>query len=93
MILVCSATLLVAGCSGVGGATQEETEAEAFGDRPNIVFVLADDLAYASTQQMPEIGSLLRDGGASFENASISYPNVVPLGRPCSPASTPTTIT
>ena len=78
MILACSATFLVAGCSRAGGAAQEEAEAEASGDRPNIVFVLADDLDYASTQQMPEIGSLLRDGGASFENASISYPICCP---------------
>jgi hypothetical protein len=66
----------VAGCSGVGRAAQEEAEAPA--DQPNIIFVLADDLDYASAQQMPEIDSLLRAGGASFLNASVSYPICCP---------------
>jgi arylsulfatase A-like enzyme len=43
-----------------------------------VVFVLADDLDYASAQQMPEINSLMRDEGISFENASISYPICCP---------------
>jgi len=77
VILACLAAFSIAGCSGVGGAVQEE-EAEASVDQPNIIFVLADDLDYASAQQMPEIDSLLRDGGASFENASISYPICCP---------------
>ncbi len=77
VVLACLVAFFVVGCSGAGGAPQEE-EAEASADQPNIIFVLADDLDYASAQQMPEIGSLLRDGGASFENASISYPICCP---------------
>ena len=79
MLLACLSALLVASCSGSGGSVQEEEEeAEASSEQPNIVFVLADDLDYASAQQMPEISSLLRDGGASFENASVSYPICCP---------------
>ncbi|CAA9436857.1 MAG: Choline-sulfatase [uncultured Rubrobacteraceae bacterium] len=81
-ILASLAVICAAGCSGfeTGAAASqgEETQAPAGGDKPNVVFVLADDLDYASAQQMPEIGSLLRDGGASFENASVSYPICCP---------------
>ncbi len=77
VLVACLAVLLVAGCSGAGGAAQEE-EAEAPADQPNVIFVLADDLDYASALQMPEIGSLLRDEGVSFENASVSYPICCP---------------
>ena len=76
MLLACLMAFFVAGCSGVGRAAQEEAEAPA--DQPNIIFVLADDLDYASAQQMPEIDSLLRAGGASFLNASVSYPICCP---------------
>jgi arylsulfatase A-like enzyme len=69
--LACLAVLLVAGCSGAGGALQEE-EAEASADQPNVIFVLADDLDYASAQQMPNLRSLLAEEGASFENAFTS---------------------
>ena len=66
------AVLLIAGCSGSGGSVQEEAEAEASGDRPNVIFVLADDLDYASAQQMPNLNSLLIEQGTSFENAFTS---------------------
>jgi len=68
--------LLVAGCSGsetsTSATSQEEEEAEATADPPNIVFVLADDLDYASAQEIPALGSLLVEDGASFEEAFAS---------------------
>jgi N-acetylglucosamine-6-sulfatase len=89
-----AALLLAAGCSGSGNAqeevaSQEETAsttqpdttiggAEASADRPNIVFVLTDDLDYASAQKMPQIDALLREGGTSFENAFVSHPVCCP---------------
>jgi N-acetylglucosamine-6-sulfatase len=91
VILACSAALLVAGCSGeTKGTAREETEASAQPgatqeeateiprDRPNIVFILTDDLDYASVQQMSEIGSLLAEQGASFEEAFVSHPVCCP---------------
>jgi N-acetylglucosamine-6-sulfatase len=81
VILACSATLLVASCSGsetsASGASQaEETESPA--DQPNIIFVLADDLDYASVEQMPEISSLLAEEGLAFEEAFVSHPVCCP---------------
>ena len=70
-VLVCLLVTLLAGCSGTGEAAQEEA-AETPAAQPNIVFVLTDDLDYASAQQMPEINSLLAEGGASFESAFTS---------------------
>jgi N-acetylglucosamine-6-sulfatase len=81
VILACSAALLVAGCSGPGEAAQEEAakeEAESSSDRPNIIFVLADDLDYASAQKMPQIGSFLAEEGLSFEEAFVSHPVCCP---------------
>jgi len=52
--------------------TPKEEEAEAATDRPNIIFVLTDDLDYASAQKMPQIRSRLADEGASFEEAFVS---------------------
>ena len=69
--LVCLTLLLVAGCSGAGGSARE-AEAKASADRPNVIFVLADDLDYASAQQMPNLRSLLVEEGASFENTFTS---------------------
>ena len=76
-ILACLAALLATGCSGAGEAAQEE-EAEASVTQPNIIFVLTDDLDFASAQQMPEIGSLLVEEGLSFEKAFVSHPVCCP---------------
>jgi N-acetylglucosamine-6-sulfatase len=84
VILACLAALLVAGCSGSetsGSAAAQEVAAAGMGsahDRPNVVFVLTDDLDLASVQKMPNITSLLADQGTSFENAFVSYPICCP---------------
>ena len=49
-VLTCLVVFLAFGCSGLG-ATQEEEQAEA--TPPNIIFILTDDLDYASVQKMP----------------------------------------
>src|SRR5918999_3255299 len=61
--------LLSAGCSSafVPPAGTKEVS-----DRPNMIFVLADDLDYASAQKMPNLRSLLAEEGASFENTFTS---------------------
>ncbi len=68
--------LLVAGCSGSETSQQEEAESPA--EPPNLIFVLTDDLDFASAQKMPEIGSLLVDEGLSFERAFVSHPVCCP---------------
>jgi arylsulfatase A-like enzyme len=82
VIVACSAALLLAGCSGseisasetsASGKSQEEEGTESATDKPNIIFVLTDDLDYASTQKMPQITSLLADQGTSFEEAFVSH--------------------
>ena len=78
LVLVCSAALLVAGCSGSGEAAQKGEVAKAPSDRPNIIFVLADDLDYASAQKMPQLGSSLVKEGLSFEEAFVSHPVCCP---------------
>jgi N-acetylglucosamine-6-sulfatase len=77
--------LFVAGCSGAetsGSATAQEEETAAGAgsatEQPNIVFVLTDDLDYASAKKMPQITSLLVDQGTSFEEAFVSFPVCCP---------------
>jgi N-acetylglucosamine-6-sulfatase len=73
--------LFVASCSESGTSSSQssqEEDVESPTDQPNIIFVLTDDLDYASAQEMPEIGSSLIEGGTSFENAFVSHPVCCP---------------
>src|SRR5215211_6549623 len=75
--------LLVAGCSSsetASSKTSQEGEegAESGASRPNILFVLTDDLDYASAQKMPQITSLVAQEGLSFEEAFVSHPMCCP---------------
>ncbi|CAA9452737.1 MAG: Choline-sulfatase [uncultured Rubrobacteraceae bacterium] len=73
--------VVVAGCSGAetsGSGISQAEETETPTSQPNIVFVLTDDLDYASTQKMPQINSLLAKEGASFEEAFVSFPVCCP---------------
>lgn len=47
-------------------------------DRPNIVFVLTDDLDVESASRMPKIQSLLAERGTSFERAYVTTPSCCP---------------
>ena len=47
-------------------------------ERPNIVFILTDDLDVGSVSAMPELKSLLIDEGTSFENAFATDPLCCP---------------
>ncbi len=60
------------------GTSDPQARAEASAAAPNMIFVLVDDLDYASAQKMPEIGSLLAEEGASFEKAFMSHPLCCP---------------
>jgi N-acetylglucosamine-6-sulfatase len=73
--------LLGTSCSGSEASasdTPQEEEAESATDRPNILFILTDDLDYASTQKMPQITSLVAQEGLSFEEAFVSHPMCCP---------------
>ena len=85
MVLACLTVFLlfVAGCSGSetsasGASRAEEEVVEAPTDRPNILFVLTDDLDYAPTQKMPQIRSRLIEEGISLEEAFVSHPICCP---------------
>lgn len=48
------------------------TQLQAKSGKPNIIFLLADDLDYASMQYMPKMKSLIADQGVTFENYFVS---------------------
>ncbi len=96
------ATLLLVGCAVLGEPTEEteitETEAQEAAtsaetptERPNIVFILTDDLDYASAQKMPGISALLREGASPSRTPSPASLCAAPRGRPSLPVSTLTT--
>jgi len=58
--------------------TPQGEEVESPTNRPNILFILTDDLDYASVFKMPHIRSRLANEGASFEKAFVSYPVCCP---------------
>jgi hypothetical protein len=62
-ILACLETLLVSECS-VPVATTIQL---------NIIFVLADGLDLATARQLPALGLVLAEKGASFKNAFVEY--------------------
>jgi N-acetylglucosamine-6-sulfatase len=66
-VAVAFAVLLVSGVWG--GAAREAVGATA---KPNIVFILADDMRKDDLKYMPKTLSKLRDKGMSFSNAFVS---------------------
>jgi len=66
-VAVAFAVLLV---SGVWGSSARE--AEGASDKPNIVFILADDMRKDDLKYMPKTRSILGDKGMSFSNAFVS---------------------
>src|SRR5215204_2117994 len=78
MVLACSVAFFIGGLLGFAPAQEEANAQSSTTEQPNIIFVLADDLDYASTQKMPEITSLLAEEGAIFEETFVSYPICCP---------------
>lgn len=64
---VCLAAFLAVGCSGLN---QGEAQAP---DRPNAVFILADDGHADDYEYMPQTRQLLTEGGTTFEEAFVTH--------------------
>jgi arylsulfatase A-like enzyme len=64
----------------LAGACGDDKDAVTRGNpaRPNIVFILADDMRKDDLAYMPKTRSLLEDGGMSFEDAFVSNPLCAP---------------
>jgi N-acetylglucosamine-6-sulfatase len=47
-------------------------------DRPNIIFILTDDLDVASVSKVPSLKRYIADKGITFDNAFVTYPLCCP---------------
>jgi N-acetylglucosamine-6-sulfatase len=66
-VLMCLVVFLAVGCSGtIRGEVQTPT-------RPNIVFILADDMRADDYEYMPQTRQLLTEGSATFEEAFVTH--------------------
>lgn len=63
--------LVALGCPRAGAQAEESAASQP--ERPNMVFVLTDDMATGDLEHMPKTRRLLADRGASFENAFVTY--------------------
>jgi N-acetylglucosamine-6-sulfatase len=70
---VAFAVLLALGLSG-----SMPKDAETLSAKPNIIFILADDLRKNELKYMPKTRSLLKAKGMSFSNAFVSNPLCCP---------------
>lgn len=71
-LVVLSAMMIAAnGC----GFEKNEVHSEG---RPNVIFIIADDLDAQSISHMPQLNSLLVDQGTTFENAFVTNPLCCP---------------
>jgi N-acetylglucosamine-6-sulfatase len=75
-VFVLAALVVVCGV-GLPRSQVEEGVAQAR-ERPNVVFILTDDLDVASTSFMPGLQSLMVDEGATFRNAFVTDPLCCP---------------
>jgi N-acetylglucosamine-6-sulfatase len=78
VVLACLVIFFAVGCSGSEDSKLEPNRQAETPTRPNIIFILTDDLDLASAQQLPKLRSLLTEEGASFENSFASYPQCCP---------------
>ncbi|CAN5764021.1 hypothetical protein BH18ACT11_BH18ACT11_29640 [soil metagenome] len=76
VLLSVTVALAVLLLSSVWGSSARE--ARALTTKPNIVFILADDMRKDDLKYMPKTRSLLKDKGMSFENAFVSNPLCCP---------------
>jgi N-acetylglucosamine-6-sulfatase len=75
------ALLLLGVCLGIGGIVpQSEVERGVMetAGRPNIVFILTDDLDVATVSKIPTLKAYMADKGMTFDNAFVTYPLCCP---------------
>ncbi len=77
-LLIVLALLVVACSSGAATSPSAATSATTAGSRPNIVFILTDDLAMAELPYLPHAQQLIGDQGATFDNYFISNSECCP---------------
>ena len=77
ILLLASAALTVVPLAGACG-DGKHTVTKANTAKPNIVFILADDMRKDDLTYMPKTRSLLQDRGMSFQNAFVSNPLCCP---------------
>jgi N-acetylglucosamine-6-sulfatase len=73
---VCTLTILLVGVVLLAGRVEPGLAQTR--ERPNIIFILTDDLDAASISDMPELQSLLIEEGTTFNNAFVTDPLCCP---------------
>ncbi|MBA3636360.1 MAG: sulfatase [Rubrobacteraceae bacterium] len=76
VLLSVAVALAVLLLSGVWGSASREARGAT--TKPNIVFILADDMRKDDLKYMPKTRSVLKDRGMSFRNAYVSNPLCCP---------------
>jgi len=76
--LVAVLACLVAGLVLTSGQARSAPERAAPAERPNIVFVVTDDLDVGSMRRLPRLRSLLQEEGTTFRNAFVTDPLCCP---------------
>lgn len=76
VLLSVAVALAVLLLSGVWGSASREAWGAT--TKPNIVFILADDMRKDDLKYMPKTRSVLKDKGMSFQNAYVSNPLCCP---------------
>ncbi|CAA9459859.1 MAG: Putative sulfatase [uncultured Rubrobacteraceae bacterium] len=69
ILLLCLVVSLLVGCSG----SAPDGDGAQASDRPNVVFVLADDMRADDFEYMPQTRQLLAEEGLAFENAFVTH--------------------
>lgn len=79
VLLLAAMTLAVSFASGVGFVSFGDSEISAQAQRkPNIVFIVADDMRYDDLEYMPKTRGLLGSKGMRFEKAFVSLATCCP---------------
>ena len=61
-----------------GDDGRRSADSSATAERPNVIFVLADDLDARSIEHLPALQSLMVEEGAMFDNAFVTHPLCCP---------------